>query len=194
MTLTLPPLKQNHSPNFNSRAGTKIDLLVEHDTQGGYSGAVFWLCNAHSDVSAHFVVKEDGSEATQLVPISMRAWHACDFNSRSIGKEWSGYETQGYGEGQLQANANITAWLLHEYGIPPIWSQNGMEPGFCTHRDLGVMGGSHDDPFGDDANDWLKYVARVQEAYKNVTPGQVWGQHNPMLDSPMPSTRLALRG
>jgi hypothetical protein len=56
------------------------------------------------------------------------------------------------------------------------------------------MGGSHDDPFGDDANDWLKYVARVQDAYKNVTPGQVWGQHNPMLDSPMPSTRLALRG
>jgi N-acetylmuramoyl-L-alanine amidase len=56
--------------------------------------AIRWLTNPASEVSAHYVVDEDGS-ITQLVPESRRAWHAgrsswageSDVNSASIGIE-----------------------------------------------------------------------------------------------------------
>ena len=43
-----------------------------------------------STVSAHYVVREDGCEATQMVDLADTAWHACTSNRRSIGIEMSG--------------------------------------------------------------------------------------------------------
>jgi N-acetylmuramoyl-L-alanine amidase len=84
------------SPNHGERkAGAKIDMVVLHYTgMADTEAALTRLCTAGTDVSAHYVVMEDG-RIIQLVPEDRRAWHAgiaswageSDVNSCSIGIE-----------------------------------------------------------------------------------------------------------
>jgi len=64
------------SPNFSSRNGVPVSLLVLHYT-GMQSGkaAISRLCEAAAQVSAHYVVDEDGS-IYPIVDESDCAWHA----------------------------------------------------------------------------------------------------------------------
>lgn len=85
---------QHPSPNHNARRHA-LDMLVLHYTgmEDGPS-AIERLCDPAFEVSAHYVVEEDG-RVFQLVPEAERAWHAGrgswqgdeDLNSRSIGIE-----------------------------------------------------------------------------------------------------------
>src|SRR5712691_8514087 len=93
--ITLPKLQWVESPNCSDRKpGVPLDLIVIHDTEGGYAGAISWFGNGHSQVSAHIVLREDGGEATQMVPYAKKAWHCATFNSRSIGLEMAGFAKQ----------------------------------------------------------------------------------------------------
>jgi len=84
------------SPNHGERKGdAKPDMVVLHYTGMRDSKlALEHLCSPLSEVSAHYVVMEDG-HIVQCVPESRRAWHAgasswageTDVNSRSIGIE-----------------------------------------------------------------------------------------------------------
>lgn len=174
--IILPPLHWRESPNQSARErGSKIDLIVVHDTEGGYEGAINWFANSHSDVSAHIVLKEDGSEATQMVPYARKAWHAGAFNSRSIGLEMAGFAKQGYGEHEWAVAARIVAFLLHKYRLPPYWARGGGGPGFCRHYDLGQAGGGHRDPTTDDAV-WARFVHQVQDKLKRGGFRKTWGR------------------
>lgn len=83
------------SPNFDTRAGTAVDLVVLHYT-GMHSGAdaLKRLCDPTTKVSAHYLIEEDG-QIFRLVGEGDRAWHAgisswhgrADTNARSIGIE-----------------------------------------------------------------------------------------------------------
>ena len=83
------------SPNFDTREGHVIDMLVLHYT-GMKTGAeaIERLCNRDAKVSAHYVVEEDGT-IFRLVGEDRRAWHAgisswrgfSNVNQRSIGIE-----------------------------------------------------------------------------------------------------------
>jgi N-acetylmuramoyl-L-alanine amidase len=85
---------QAPSPNLNERLHT-LDMLVLHYTgmRDGPS-ALARLCDPASQVSAHYMVEEDG-RIFQIVPEDKRAWQAGrswwqgdeDLNSRSIGIE-----------------------------------------------------------------------------------------------------------
>ncbi|MEP2704985.1 MAG: N-acetylmuramoyl-L-alanine amidase [Roseibium sp.] len=88
--------KVHPSPNHGERVhGAPIDMLVLHYT-GMRTGAeaLQRLCDPRAEVSAHYLVDEDGN-ITQCVPEVRRAWHAgksfwkgeTDINSRSIGIE-----------------------------------------------------------------------------------------------------------
>lgn len=62
------------SENYNiGRKGHKPEMIVCHITEGSYEGAVNWLADEKSNVSAHFVVSKDG-RITRLVDISDTAW------------------------------------------------------------------------------------------------------------------------
>ena len=84
------------SMNFGERAqGRQPDMIVLHYTgMPDVEGALARLCTAGTDVSAHYVVLEDG-RVVQCVPEAKRAWHAGvaswageeDINSCSIGVE-----------------------------------------------------------------------------------------------------------
>ena len=84
------------SPNFGERnKGLIPSMIVLHYTgMPDMEGALHRLCTPGTDVSAHYVVLEDG-RIVQCVPEAMRAWHAGashwagedDINSCSIGIE-----------------------------------------------------------------------------------------------------------
>lgn len=84
------------SPNYGERKGvTSPDMIVLHYTgMSDAASAIVRLCTAGSEVSAHYVVLEDGN-IVQCVRESDRAWHAgasswageSDINSCSIGIE-----------------------------------------------------------------------------------------------------------
>ena len=43
MTNLLPALFWRPSPNFSTRGGARVDLIVLHDCEGGYEGSVRWF-------------------------------------------------------------------------------------------------------------------------------------------------------
>lgn len=68
------PVEFKASPNIGDVV--KPEYIVIHYTAGANAkGAVGWLCNPASKVSAHLVIGRDGS-VTQLVPFDRIAWHA----------------------------------------------------------------------------------------------------------------------
>jgi N-acetylmuramoyl-L-alanine amidase len=84
------------SANYGERAnGRQPDMIVLHYTgMPDAEGAITRLCTDGTDVSAHYIVLEDG-RIVQTVPEAKRAWHAGssfwagedDINSCSIGIE-----------------------------------------------------------------------------------------------------------
>ncbi|TMJ23708.1 MAG: N-acetylmuramoyl-L-alanine amidase [Alphaproteobacteria bacterium] len=84
------------SANYGDRSkGRQPDMIVLHYTgMPDVEGAIRQLCTAGTDVSAHYIVLEDG-RIVQCVPEAKRAWHAGvsswageeDINSCSIGIE-----------------------------------------------------------------------------------------------------------
>ncbi|WOH67684.1 N-acetylmuramoyl-L-alanine amidase [Bradyrhizobium sp. BWA-3-5] len=84
------------SPNFGDRNnGRAADMILLHYTgMPDVEGAIAQLCTPGTDVSAHYIVLEDG-RIVQSVPEAKRAWHAGvsswageeDINSCSIGVE-----------------------------------------------------------------------------------------------------------
>ena len=108
----LPTLLWRPSLNFSSRRGTRVDLLVLHDCEGGYEGSVRWFELPRSSVSAHYVVREDGGEATQMVDLADNAWHACTFNRRSVGVEMGGFASRSFDAPLLATSAHVFAFFV----------------------------------------------------------------------------------
>lgn len=95
------------SPNFGDRRGRAIDALILHYT-GMASGAAALarLLDPASEVSAHYLVWEDG-RIDQLVAEADRAWHAgrsCWAGERDINSVSIGIEIVNGG---------------HDFGLPP---------------------------------------------------------------------------
>ena len=169
----LPPLKFVASPNVSSRGGARVDLVVVHDTEGAYAGAISWFAQSRSRVSAHFVLREDGGEATQMVDLAKNAWHVCYFNRRSVGLEIAGRESAGFSDAAWLAAARIVVYLLHHLQIPCRFAEEGVGPGFCRHYDLGKAGGGHDDPTTDAAK-WAWFCALVKSEYARGDLPAIW--------------------
>ncbi len=123
------------SPNHNERRGF-VDMLVMHYTgmKDGAS-ALARLCDPVAEVSAHYVVAEDG-QVFALVEESRRAWHAGagqwqgdqDLNSASIGIEIvnGGHNfpvrdggLPPYPERQIISVISLCQGILGRHGIVP---------------------------------------------------------------------------
>jgi len=118
------------SPNFGPRKG-EIDMLVLHYTgMTSAEAALARLCDSKAEVSAHYLIDEDGS-VHALVEEGMRAWHAgrswwrgeADVNSRSIGIELvnPGHEFgyRPFPQAQIAALVGLAQGILSRHPIPP---------------------------------------------------------------------------
>lgn len=122
-------IKQHPSPNFSSRNGATISMLVLHYTgMKTAEEAIGRLCNQQAQVSAHYVADEDGT-VYQLVEEADCAWHAGvsywrgqkNVNNISIGIEIvnPGHEFgyRPFPEMQMQAVAELAQDIIRRYRI-----------------------------------------------------------------------------
>ena len=119
------------SPNYNERPlGTKIDILVIHYTgMVGSTEAIKRLCDPASEVSAHYVIDQNG-QVFQLMSEEKRAWHAgvsswrdnFNINDRSIGIELEnpGHEFgyQRFPKSQIESLIGVAKDIIIRHPIP----------------------------------------------------------------------------
>lgn len=119
------------SPNYDSRDGQAVDMLVLHYTgMKSAAEALARLRDPAAKVSAHYMVEENGT-VHALVPEDMRAWHAgvsywwgnTNINQRSIGIEIvnPGHEFgyRAFPSAQMEAVAVLCREILARHAIPP---------------------------------------------------------------------------
>ena len=116
------------SPNFNERK-LPVSMIVLHYTgMADAASALARLCDPLAEVSAHYLVDEDGT-VHRLVAEDKRAWHAGksrwrgieDVNSASIGIEIvnPGHELgyRSFTEEQIDALVPLVAEIKERHGI-----------------------------------------------------------------------------
>jgi N-acetylmuramoyl-L-alanine amidase len=106
------------SPNFSSRNGTKIDMIVMHYTDGASAqGAINRFLDPREQVSAHYIIERNG-DIFQMVNDSEKAWHAKTLaNPRSIGIEHVALPGQHMAPDQQTSSVALVRWLVATYGI-----------------------------------------------------------------------------
>lgn len=130
------------SPNFNDRKSAMVPSMIILHYTGRPTGmeAIKWLCNPEKQVSAHYVVEENG-EILQLVAEDKRSWHAgisywqgeTDINSASIGIEIvnPGHEF-GYRPfplAQITAVITLCHAIMRRHNIGHVLAHSDVAPG-----------------------------------------------------------------
>jgi len=123
----VPLYRDYPSPNCGPRRGGALpDLIVLHYTAMTDCGAAqARLCDPASEVSAHYLIAENGTVAA-LVPEELRAWHAgagawgavTDVNSRSLGIELANGGAQPFAAPQMVALEALLADVMRRWQIP----------------------------------------------------------------------------
>lgn len=128
------------SPNHGERRdGARPELVVLHYTgMTDAESARARLCDPQSQVSAHWLLHEDG-RAEALVPEDRRAWHAGagswqgrdDVNSRSIGIEIVNPGDRPFPARQINGLEHLLGHILTRWSIPPqgVIAHSDMAPG-----------------------------------------------------------------
>lgn len=129
------------SPNHGARLRPISSLVLHYTGMPTAESALALLCSPSSQVSAHYVVEEDG-RVLQLVPESRRAWHAgishwageTDMNSASIGIEivHPGHDDpRPYPAVQIEATAALAKDICRRHAIPPerVLAHSDIAPG-----------------------------------------------------------------
>ncbi|EPX81173.1 N-acetylmuramoyl-L-alanine amidase [Litoreibacter arenae] len=116
------------SPNFGDRKdGAVPQLVVLHYTaMESCEAACRTLCNPDNEVSAHYLIGEDGA-VIQLVAEDKRAWHAGagtwqgrgDVNSRSIGIEMSNTGFAPFPAALMDSLETVLKGIMARWDISP---------------------------------------------------------------------------
>jgi MYXO-CTERM domain-containing protein len=100
------------------RSGAKVEYIVIHDTEGGWTGSVATLQNDPGK-SVQYIIDKNG-RIGQFMSEDDTAWHSGNshYNRRSIGIEHVGFAAQLFPETQYVASAKMVAALAVKYNIP----------------------------------------------------------------------------
>jgi hypothetical protein len=142
------------SPNYSSRGGTRVRLVVLHTAEGArtYQDLGAFFANPASGVSSHVGIDDTPGVVGEYVRPDYKAWTQANANPYSVAAElcafasWSPSEWQNHGA-MLE---NTAAWIAEEcarFAVPlerltPSQAQGG-RAGVCQHVDLGTAGGNH---------------------------------------------------
>ena len=121
------------TPNVSRNRTNACQGVVFHHTAGAYHGAVAWLRNPSSRVSAHVVIAKDGRR-TVLAPDEAVTWHAGrsyfqgrrNCNDFMLGVEFELLDAhEALTDAQLQS---VVEWLR------PRWRRHGWSMAAMTHH------------------------------------------------------------
>ena len=113
-------------------------VVIHYTAMTSATAARDTLCNPETQVSAHYLIAEDG-EVMSLVPEALRAWHAgagrwgavTDVNSRSIGVELSNDGISPFAARQMDALTDLLKGIRARWDIRPerVIGHSDMAPG-----------------------------------------------------------------
>ena len=113
-------------------------VVIHYTAMTSAAAACNTLCNPDTQVSAHYLISEDGT-VHRLVPEHMRAWHAGagrwgaaeDVNSRSIGIELANPGNCPFAAPQMDSLCNLLEGIQDRWAIRPdrIIGHSDMAPG-----------------------------------------------------------------
>jgi hypothetical protein len=118
--------------------------FVLHVQEGTQQGSIAWSKNPASQVSAHFYVARNGDIA-QLVDTDTVAWTQANGNGRWISSENEGYHYEDLTSEQVEANAQLFARGVREYGWPMVSTDTPSGYGIGWHGMGGAAWGGHYD-------------------------------------------------
>lgn len=179
------------SPNYSSRGGSGVRLLVLHTAEGARtfeSLGNFFQGNVQA--SSHCGADDTPNTVGEFVKRDNKAWHVAAFNPVAVGLEQCAFASWSRDEWMHHPELldNTAQWLAEEsthYGIPltklnPAEAQ-GSGRGVCQHRDLGSAGGGHDDCGDGFPIDHVLDLARShKQNHPTSTPSQ---QENSLITS-----------
>lgn len=163
------------SPNYQSRGGATVRLLVVHTTENDADvtpaiNVANYFAQSASQVSAHVVI--DDRNTIQCVDYSQAAWTVAGYNNVSESAEMVGYAAYGPSDWSRHAGtiARCAQWLRERSaarGIPLTFLSAADvaagRSGWTSHLNLGAVGGGHHDP-GDAA------IAALRSALEDDMP------------------------
>jgi N-acetyl-anhydromuramyl-L-alanine amidase AmpD len=145
------------SPNYSSRGGTKVRLVVVHTAEGSKTieslGSFF--ANPSSGVSSHTGADDKVNTVAEYVRADQKAWTQANANPYSVAIELCAFASWDAAEWSRHINmlTNCAAWIAEEcarFSIPIVGlsksQAQGGASGVCGHDALGAAGGGHWDP------------------------------------------------
>jgi hypothetical protein len=145
------------SPNYSSRGGAGVRLIVVHTAEGARTieslGSFF--ASSSSGVSSHTGADDKPNTVGEYVKPDAKAWTQGNANPVAVSLELCAFAAWSAAEWDAHPAmlANCAAWISEEagrFGLPltkltPAQAQ-GDGRGVCGHQDLGSWGGGHTDP------------------------------------------------
>lgn len=142
------------SPNYSSRGGQQVRLIVLHTAEGALTIQSLgnFFANPASQVSSHVGIDDTANTVAEYVQRSGSSWTAASANPYSVQAELCAFASWNSAtwNSHPQMLANVAAWIAEEaaaFGIPLVKlsasQAQGGQSGVCQHNDLGVAGGSH---------------------------------------------------
>lgn len=143
--------------NRSSRGGKKPRAIVLHSTEShnrpgdaDLAAIVAWFDNPAAQASSHVITDSDGTSA-RCVPDKEKAWTCAAYNAVTLNIEQIGFASQQrWASAELSETARWIAQWSRKWNIP---IRRGIavggvivRKGVVTHKQLGPLGGNHNDP------------------------------------------------
>lgn len=142
------------SPNYSSRGGSGVRLIVLHTAEGATTIESLgnFFANSGSGVSSHTGIDDKAGIIGEYVRPDQKAWTAANANPYSVQTELCAFAKWDTAEWNRHPNMlnNCGLWIAEEaarFGIPIVRltaaQAQGGGRGVCQHVDLGAAGGGH---------------------------------------------------
>lgn len=142
------------SPNYSSRSGSAVRLIVIHTAEGSLTieSLANYFANPATDVSSHVGVDDKVNTVGEMVKRGNKAWTQGNFNSVAVSAELCAFAKWSTDEWMKHPNMlkNVAQWIKEEaahFDIPIVAltdsQAQGSGRGVCQHENLGSAGGGH---------------------------------------------------
>jgi len=178
------------SPNYSSRGGAKVRLIVLHTAEGATTieslGNFFG--SSSSGVSSQVGIDDKAGTIGEYVKRGSKSWTQAEFNPVATSAELCGFAKWSTSEWKSKHATmldNAARWIAEEskyFGVPIVKLSSsqaqGSGRGVCAHSDLGARGGGHTDPGA--GFPWSDVIA----AAKNYAAGKGGGGSDDYMKPP----------
>jgi len=142
------------SPNYSSRGGATVRLIVIHTAEGATTIESLggWFANPSNQVSSHTGIDDTDGVIGEYVKRDGKAWTAMNANPVAVQTELCAFAKWSSAEWQQHPTMleNCARWVAEEakfFAIPltklTAAQAQGSGKGICQHSDLGAWGGGH---------------------------------------------------